>query len=365
MFIQNDVLKEYVARGTQIFPAEAGLKLSVDVIEHIATKIPKWVSLAMSGYHIREAGSNAVQEVAFTFANAREYLDKAIARGVSVDFVAPTLFTFLSSNIDFLPEIAKFRAARRVWAKLMREKYGAKDPASEKLRIFAFTAGSSLTAQQAMNNVVRTSIEMMSAALGGIQTMHVSAFDEALGVPSEEAATLALRTQQVIAFETGVLDSPDPLAGSYELERMTDELEREIWELLAGIEKRGGALECINNGYFVNEISENSYKLTMAIESGARKVVGVNAFQSESAPIKPFEINPKSESEQVASVKAVRAKRDNKAVTQALENLLKVAKAGDNVVPATVEAIKAYATVGEIVNELRKVYGKWQPTKIF
>ena len=365
MFIQNDVLKEYVARGTQIFPAEAGLKLSVDVIEHIATKIPKWVSLAMSGYHIREAGSTAVQEVAFTFAKAREYLNQAIARGVSVDFVAPTLFTFLSSNIDFLPEIAKFRAARRVWARLMREKYDAKDPASEKLRIFAFTAGSSLTAQQSMNNVVRTSIEMMAAALGGIQTMHVSAFDEALGVPTEEAATLALRTQQVVAFETGVLDSPDPLAGSFELERMTDGLEREIWELLASIEKRGGALECVNNGYFVNEISENSYKLTMAIESGEKKVVGVNAFQSESAPFKPFEINPKSESEQVASVKAVRAKRDNKAVTVALENLLAVAKSGENVVPATVEAIKAYATVGEIVNELRKVYGKWQPTKIF
>jgi len=205
----------------------------------------------------------------------------------------------------------------------------------------------------------------MAAALGGIQTMHVSAFDEALGVPTEEAATLALRTQQVVAFETGVLDSPDPLAGSFELERMTDDLEREIWELLANIEKRGGALECVNNGYFVNEISENSYKLTMAIESGEKKVVGVNAFQSESAPFKPFEINPKSESEQVASLKAVRAKRDNKAVTAALENLLTVAKAGENVVPATVEAIKAYATVGEIVNELRKVYGKWQPTKIF
>jgi methylmalonyl-CoA mutase N-terminal domain/subunit len=247
----------------------------------------------------------------------------------------------------------------------MREKYNAKDPASEKLRIFAFTAGSSLTAQQSMNNVVRTSIEMMAAALGGIQTMHVSAFDEALGVPTEEAATLALRTQQVVAFETGVLDSPDPLAGSFELERMTDALEKEIWDLLTEIEKRGGALECVNNGYFVNEISENSYKLTMAIESGAKKVVGVNAFQSESAPFKPFEINPKSESEQVASVQAVRAKRDNQAVTTALANLLTAAKAGENIVPTTIEAIKAYATVGEIVNELRKVYGKWQPTKIF
>lgn len=285
MFIQNDVLKEYVARGTQIFPAEAGLKLSVDVIEYLASNIPNWVPLAMSGYHIREAGSTAVQEIAFTFANAREYLDNALSRGISVDSIAPTLFTFLSSNIDFLPEIAKFRAARRVWAKLMREKYQTKNPASEKLRIFAFTAGSSLTAQQSMNNVVRTSIEMMAAALGGIQTMHVSAFDEALGVPTEEAATLALRTQQVVAFETGVLNSADPLAGSFELERLTDELESEIWKLLNSIEKRGGALECINSGYFVNEISENAYQLTAAIESGAKKLLVLMCFNQSQHPL--------------------------------------------------------------------------------
>ena len=365
MFIQNDVLKEYVARGTQIFPAEAGLKLSVDVIEYLASNIPNWVPLAMSGYHIREAGSTAVQEIAFTFANAREYLDNALSRGISVDSIAPTLFTFLSSNIDFLPEIAKFRAARRVWAKLMREKYQTKNPASEKLRIFAFTAGSSLTAQQSMNNVVRTSIEMMAAALGGIQTMHVSAFDEALGVPTEEAATLALRTQQVVAFETGVLNSADPLAGSFELERLTDELESEIWKLLNSIEKRGGALECINSGYFVNEISENAYQLTAAIESGAKKVVGVNVFQSESAPFKQFEINPASEAHQVKSLQQIRNKRDNKAVEDSLKNLFNVAKAGENIIEATVRAVKQYATVGEIVGELRKVYGKWQPTKIF
>jgi methylmalonyl-CoA mutase N-terminal domain/subunit len=365
MFIQNDVLKEYVARGTQIFPAEAGLKLSVDVLEYLASNIPNWVPLAMSGYHIREAGSTAVQEIAFTFANAREYLDNVLSRGISVDSVAPTLFTFLSTNIDFLPEIAKFRAARRVWAKLMHEKYQTKNPASEKLKIFAFTAGSSLTAQQSMNNVVRTAIEMMAAALGGIQTMHVSAFDEALGVPTQEAATLALRTQQVVAFETGVLNSADPLAGSFELERLTDELESEIWQLLNRIEKRGGALECINSGYFVNEISENAYQLTAAIESGAKKVVGVNMFQSESAPFKQFEIDPASEFDQVTALQQIRKKRDNKAVEDSLRNLFNVAKSGENIIEATVEAIKQYATVGEIVGELRKVYGKWQPTKIF
>jgi methylmalonyl-CoA mutase N-terminal domain/subunit len=365
MFIQNDVLKEYIARGTQIFPAEAGLKLSVDVIEHIATKIPKWVSLAMSGYHIRESGSDAVQEVAFTFANAREYLDSAIARGVSVDQIAATLFTFLSSNIEFLPEIAKFRAARRTWARLMREKYQPEHASSEKLRIFAFTAGSSLTAQQSMNNVVRTSVEMLAAALGGIQTMHVSAFDEALGVPTEEAAMLALRTQQVIAFETKVLETADPLAGSYELERLTDDLADRMWEMLEDIERRGGALACINNGWFATELSDKAYEFAMSIESGERKLVGVNTFQSDSAPYKAFEINPKSEASQIAALTELRATRNNVLVEETLTALHEAAKRGENVVPFCVEAVKAYATVGEIVNELRKVYGKWQPTRTF
>jgi methylmalonyl-CoA mutase N-terminal domain/subunit len=365
MFIQNDVLKEYIARGTQIFPAEAGLKLSTDVIEYIATKVPRWVSLAMSGYHIRESGSDAIQEVAFTFANAREYLDAAIARGVTVDQIATTLFTFLSSNIEFLPEVAKFRAARRTWARLIREKYDPKEANSEKLRIFAFTAGSSLTAQQSMNNVVRTSIEMLAAALGGIQTMHVSAFDEALGVPTEEAATLALRTQQVVAFESGVLKSVDPLAGSYEIERLTDELAEKMWEMLEEIEKRGGALACINDGWFSAELSEKAYEFAMSIESGERKQVGVNIFKADTPPYKPFEINPESEKGQVKALQALRAKRDNAKVDVTLAELHRVAVSGENIMDACIEAVKAYATVGEIVNELRKVYGKWKPTRTF
>lgn len=365
MFIQNDVLKEYIARGTQIFPAEAGLKLSTDVIEYIATKVPRWVSLAMSGYHIRESGSDAVQEVAFTFANAREYLDAAIARGVTVDQIAATLFTFLTSNIEFLPEIAKFRAARRTWARLIREKYSPQDPNSEKLRIFAFTAGSSLTAQQSMNNTVRTSVEMLAAALGGIQTMHVSAFDEALGVPTEEAAMLALRTQQIIAFETGVLKSADPLAGSFEIERLTDELADQIWEMLEVIEKRGGALACINDGWFSNQLSDSAYEFAMAIESGERKLVGVNIYQAETPPYKAFEINPESEKGQVTALRALREKRDNEKVAATLSNLYEVAQSGENIMVACIEAVKAYATVGEIVGELRKVYGKWQPTRNF
>ena len=366
MFIQNDVLKEYIARGTQIFPAEAGLKLSVDVIEYLSTHVPRWVPLAMSGYHIRESGSSAAQEVAFTFANAQEYLDAAIARGVSVDQVAPTLFTFLSSNIEILKEVAKFRAARRVWAELIRKKYQAKDPRSEQLRIFAFTAGSSLTFQQPMNNVTRTAMEMMAAALGGIQTMHVSAFDEALGVPTQEAATLALRTQQVVAFETDILQVADPLGGSPYIEGLTEELCGEIWELLNEVERRGGALACINDGWFSTELSESAYRFQRSIESGDRILVGVNKYETqEDQTFVPFAINPESEREQVSAVKGIRASRDGERVKNALHQLGDDARAGLNVMPATIEAVKAYATVGEIVAVLGGVFGSWKPSANF
>ena len=366
MFIQNDVLKEYIARGTQIFPAEAGLKLSVDVIEYLSTHVPRWVPLAMSGYHIRESGSSAAQEVAFTFANAQEYLDAAIARGVSVDQVAPTLFTFLSSNIEILKEVAKFRAARRVWAELIRKKYQAKDPRSEQLRIFAFTAGSSLTFQQPMNNVTRTAMEMMAAALGGIQTMHVSAFDEALGVPTQEAATLALRTQQVVAFETDILQVADPLGGSPYIEGLTEELCGEIWELLNEVERRGGALACINDGWFSTELSESAYRFQRSIESGDRILVGINKYETqEDQTFVPFAINPESEREQVSAVKGIRATRDGDRVKNALNQLGDDARAGLNVMPATIEAVKAYATVGEIVAVLGGVFGSWKPSANF
>jgi len=365
MFIQNDVLKEYFARGTQIFPAPAGLKLSVDVIEHVARKIPRWVSLAMSGYHIRESGSDAVQEIAFTFSNARAYLDAAISRGLSVDDVAPTLFTFLSSNMDFLPEIAKFRAARRVWARLIREEYGAKDPRSEQLRIFVFTAGSSLTAQQPLNNVVRTSVEALAAALGGVQTMHVCAYDEALGVPTETAATLALRTQQIVAFETGVTTMVDPLGGSVVLEAMTDDLERRIRDEMERISNRGGALECIESGYFAESLSDSAYAQAQAVDSGDRTVVGVNSFVTDPVAFDVFAIDPESERAQVANLERVKAERDEAAVAAGLNSLQVAAEAGDNVVPACVEAVQAYATVGEIADVLRGVHGTWQPSSAF
>jgi methylmalonyl-CoA mutase N-terminal domain/subunit len=365
MFIQNDVLKEDFARGTQIFPAATGLKLSVDVIEHISRHIPRWVSLAMSGYHIRESGSSAVQEIAFTFANAKAYLDASIERGLTVDDVAPTLFTFLSSNMDFMPEIAKFRAARRVWAKLMRDTYGAQDPRSEQLRIFVFTAGSSLTAQQPLNNVVRTSIEAMAAALGGVQTMHVCAYDEALGVPTETAATLALRTQQIVAFETGVTTMVDPLGGSVILEALTDDLEQQIWEELDVIAARGGALACIESGYFATALGDSAYEYAQSVDSGERPVIGVNTFVTDHVAFDVFTIDPESERSQIASLEAVRARRDEQAVAAGLAEVKAAAEAGINIVSACVTAVSAYATVGEICDVLRAVYGTWTPSGAF
>lgn len=365
MFIQNDVLKEYIARGTQIFPARAALGLAVDTIEYCSQHVPNWTPLAMSGYHIRESGASAPQEIAFTLANARAYLDECVRRGVSVDQVAPTLFTFLAITLDFLPEVAKFRAARRVWARLMRDTYGAKDPRSQQLRIFAFTAGSTLTAQQPFNNVVRATLEATTAALAGIQTLHVSAYDEALGVPTEAAATLALRTQQVVAMESGLVDTLDPFAGSYAVEKLTDEIEQQIFTLLDEIEERGGALECIESGWYARELSDAAYRHLQEVESGERTVVGVNKYPAATEPLEVFAIDPAVERAQADSVRALRETRDNAAVTTALAELRAAASSGANVMPATIAAVKAYATIGEIVDELRAVHGRWEPSNAF
>jgi len=365
MFIQNDVLKEFIARGTQIFPPLPSLRLAADTIEYCAERVPNWTPLAMSGYHIRESGASAAQEIAFTFANARAYLDECVRREVDIDVVAPTLFTFLAITMDLLPEVAKFRAARRVWATLMRDTYGARDPRSQQLRIFAFTAGSTLTAQQPMNNIVRTSLEVTAAALAGVQTMHVSAYDEALGVPTEAAATLALRTQQVVAFESGLTETLDPFAGSYAMETLTDDLEREIVDLMADIEVRGGALACIENGWFARELSDAAYQLIQSVESGDRVVVGVNRFPAKTEPLEVFKIDPAAEASQSAAVADVRARRDDAAVTAALHQLKDVAATSDNVMPATIAAVRAYATIGEIVGVLRDEYGDWRPTVAF
>lgn len=365
LFIQNDVLKEFIARGTQIFPPEASLRLAADCIQWCVEHVPRWTPLAMSGYHIRESGASAVQEVAFTFANARAYLDECVRRGVSVDAIAPTLFTFLAIQTDVLTEVAKFRAARRLWARLMREVYGASDPRSHQLRIFAFTAGSSLTAQQPLVNLSRTAIEATIAALAGVQTMHVSAYDEALGVPTESAATLALRTQQVVAFETGLTEVVDPLAGSYAVEALTDELATSIWGLMEEIAAAGGALAAIDSGAFADELAEAAYRHALAVESGTKVVVGVNRFPAPSEPLEVFQLDPSVEQSQRASVAAVRERRDAPAVARALTQLRADAAAGLSVMPATISAVRAYATIGEIVAVLKEVHGAWQPSSRF
>jgi methylmalonyl-CoA mutase N-terminal domain/subunit len=360
IFIQNDVLKEFIARGTQIFPPQPSLDLSTDVVEYTTRKIPRWVPLAISGYHIRECGSDAAQEIAFTFANAIAYLDAVLERGIAIDEVAPTLFTFLSLGIELLEEVAKLRAARRVWARLLRERYRARDPRSQQLRIFAFTAGSSLTAQQPLNNVVRASLEALAGALAGVQTMHVCAYDEAVGVPTDRAATLALRTQQVLASETGVSGTVDPLGGSYAVEALTDELDERITALLDEIADRGGALACIDSGWFQEQLAQAAYAQTLAVESGARVVIGVNRHRSDPEPIEAFRVDPAVEETQAESLRAVRERRDAAAVARALEQLGQAAEAGENVLPACVEAVKAYASVGEIVGTIRAVHGAWR-----
>ncbi len=365
MFIQNDVLKEFIARGTQIFPPGPSLQLAVDTIEHCVRHTPRWVTLAMSGYHIRESGSDAAQEVGYTFANAIAYLDECVRRGLSVDDVAPTLFTFLSVNADFLGELAKLRAARRVWARLTRDRYGAQDPRSHQLRIFAFTAGSSLTAQQPLNNVARTTIEALIAALGGVQTLHVSGYDEALGVPTEAAATLALRTQQIVAFETGLTEVADPLGGAPEVEARTDAAERAIHDVMADIERRGGALACIESGYLQRELAEAAHRHAVAVDSGEKVVVGVNRYPAPTEPLEVFTVDPALEAGQASAVAAVRARRDSAAVAKALHAVEDAARSGDNIVPACVEAVTAYATLGEVVNRLRNVHGRWLPTAVF
>lgn len=365
LFIQNDVLKEFIARGTQIFPPEPSLRLAADCIAWCAEHVPNWTPLAMSGYHIRESGSSAVQEIAFTFANARAYLDECLRRGVSVDAIAPTLFTFLAIQTDVLGEVAKFRAARRVWARLMRERYSAQDPRSEQLRIFAFTAGSSLTAQQPLLNLTRTAIEATIAALAGVQTMHVSAYDEALGVPTETAAMLALRTQQVVAFETGLTSTLDPFGGSYAVEALTDDLATRIWELMESIEEDGGALAAIEDGTFASALADAAYRQSLAVEAGEKVVVGVNRFPAETEPLEVFRVSPDVEASQVAAVRAVRERRDGAAVSAALARLRDDADNGRSVMPSTIDAVKAYATIGEIVAVLKEVHGAWQPSANF
>jgi methylmalonyl-CoA mutase N-terminal domain/subunit len=365
MFIQNDVLKEYIARGTYIFPPEAGVKLSADVIEYCARELPHWTPLAMSGYHIRDSGSTAAQELAFTFANGLAYLEEVRGRGIDIDAFAPQIWTFLSAGIDFLEEVAKFRAARRIWAKLMRERYGAQDPEAMKLKIFAYTLGGNLVAQQPLNNIARVAVETLAAVLGGVQTIATSSYDEAYALPTEEAATVALRTQQIVAHETGVTGTIDALGGSYAIESLTDKIEQEVWTYLEKIEDLGGAVRCIENGFYHRELSEAAYRYQRQLESEERILVGLNAYRSENEQKIPvFKSDPATEQRQVKRLQALRSGRDQARLAQALFNLADGARTQENLIPPLVEAVQAYATIGEICETLRGVYGVHRPSQI-
>ncbi|MEM0271195.1 MAG: methylmalonyl-CoA mutase family protein [Thermoprotei archaeon] len=364
--IQNDILKEYIAQKEFIFPPQPSVRLVVDTFEYCSKYMPKYNFISVSGYHIREAGADAVQELAFTLADAITYVDEAVKRGLNVDSFAPRISFFFDSHVDFFEEIAKFRAARRMWAKIMRERFGAKDERSTKLRFHVQTAGVSLTAQQPLNNVVRVAYEALAAVLGGAQSLHTNALDEALALPTEEAAKLAVRTQQILALETGVANVADPLGGSYYIEWLTDEVERRAWKLIDEIEAQGGVIKCIENGWFQRQIADSAYRYQRSIENRSRLQVGVNCYKEEDrVKVPTLRIDPKIEQAQVERVKRLRATRDNRAVEEKLEELRRAARSKRNLVPYVIECVRVSATLGEIVNALKQVFGEYTEPKIY
>ncbi len=361
--VQNDLLKEYVARGTYIYPPAASLRITTDLIAFCAARVPKWNTLSISGYHMREAGSTAVQEVAFTLANGIAYVEAAIAAGLPVDDFAPRLSFFFNVHNNFFEEIAKFRAARRMWARIMKERFGAKNERSLMLRFHAQTAGSALTAQQPDNNVVRVSLQALAAVLGGAQSLHTNAKDEALALPTAESARLALRTQQVIAYESGAADTVDPLGGSYFVEALTAEIERRALEYIAQIDAMGGAVRAIESGFMQREIQRAAYTYQQEIERRDRIVVGLNEFRAEEEPEPEglLRIDEEVEKRQRRRLAEVRSRRNHAEVVQALERVEAAARGGENLMPPIVAAARAYATVGEISNALRNVFGEHKP----
>lgn len=359
--IQNDILKEYIARGTYIYPPKPSLRLITDTFAYCAAEVPNWNTISISGYHIREAGSTAAQEIAFTLADGIAYVQAAIDVGLDVDNFAPRLSFFFNSHNNLIEEVAKFRAARRLWARTMRDRFGAKDPRSMMLRFHTQTAGSSLTAQQPEVNVVRTTIQALAAVLGGTQSLHTNSMDEALSLPTESAARIALRTQQVIANESGVADTVDPLAGSYAVEELTTRLESRARDYIDKIDAMGGMLTAIENGYVQREIQDAAYRYQRAVETGDAVVVGVNKFRTEEPDIIPIlKIDDRIEREQVERVRAIRANRDAAKCQAALDALRKGASGTENLLPRILDCVEAYATVGEISNTLRSVWGEYQ-----
>ena len=359
--VQNDILKEYIARGTYIYPVRPAMRIVTDLFAWCRTELPSWNTISISGYHIREAGSTAVQEVAFTLADAIAYVEAAIAAGLAVDEFAPQLSFFFNSHNDLLEEIAKFRAARRLWARIMRDRFHAADPRSMLLRFHAQTAGSSLTAQQPENNIVRVAMQALAAVLGGCQSLHSNSLDEALALPTESAALLALRTQQIIAYESGVTDTVDPVGGSYAIEKLTDEIETRAREYLEKIDALGGMLRAIEIGYVQSEIQKAAYEYQQAVERGEQVVVGVNQFVAEEErPIPILRIDPEIERAQVSRVQALRARRDHAKVQSALAAVETRARSSENLMPAIQAAVEACATVGEISDAMRRVFGEYQ-----
>jgi len=359
--VQNDILKEYSSRGTYIFPPRPSMRLITDIFDYCTREVPQWNTISISGYHIREAGSTAVQEIAFTLANGIAYVEGAIKAGMKVDEFGPRLSFFFNSHLDFLEEVAKFRAARRLWAKIMKERFGAKDPRSLMLRFHTQTAGCSLTAQQPLNNIVRTAFQAMSAVLGGTQSLHTNSFDEAMALPSETAVQVALRTQQVIAYETAVSDTVDPLAGSYYLENLTDAIEIKAQEYIDQIDRLGGAVASIEQGFVQREIGASAYRYQQEIEKAERVVVGLNRFQvkgEEKIPL--LKVDPEMEGKQKARLKELRQTRDNAMVRQTLAQLKTAAQGADNLMPPILNAVRALATLGEICNTLREVFGEYE-----
>ncbi|NLM65350.1 MAG: methylmalonyl-CoA mutase family protein [Firmicutes bacterium] len=363
--IQNDILKEYAARGTYIFPPKPSMRLITNIFEYCSANVPRWNTISISGYHIREAGATAVQEVAFTLADGIAYVEAAIKAGLNVDDFAPRLSFFFNSHNDILEEVAKFRAARRLWARIMKDRFGAKDRKSMQLRFHTQTAGSTLTAQQPDNNIVRVTLQALAGVLGGTQSLHTNSRDEALALPSEDSVRIALRTQQIIAYESGVADTIDPLAGSYYIEALTDGIEKAVMEYIEKIDEMGGAVSAIERGYIQKEIEDSAYRYQMEIESKERIIVGLNEFTTEEEPPKDLlKVDPAVGERQKAKLLELRATRDGSRVEASLGALRKAAEGDANLMPFILDAVRAYATLGEICGVLRAVFGEYKPSGV-
>ena len=363
--VQNDILKEYAARGTYIFPPVPSMRLVTDLFAYCFTNLPNWNTISISGYHIREAGSTAAEEIALTLSHAIAYVEAALAAGLTVDDFAPRISFFFAAHMDFFEEVAKFRAARRMWARVMRDRFGARDDRSLALRFHTQTGGVTLTAQQPLNNVVRTALEAMSAVLGGTQSLHTNAYDEALGLPSQNAAELALRTQQVIGHETAVPQVADPLGGSYYVESLTDRVEEEALAIMAEIDELGGAVKCLETGWTQRRIADSAYRFQTRVEAGERVVVGVNRYTNDSADkVEIMKVGPRHQAAQARALKRLRAQRDQAAVARDLAGIEQTARGSDNLMPPLKAALADYATIGECCSVLRRVWGEYRPPEL-